>query len=396
MPYLNRPVKSGLIGAKGGKAMQHIRHLAETIGPRGSTTPEEEEAARYVEFQLRSQGLSPMVERFTSPRSVWAPFGIIFVLALDAAVLARMGRIGSLMGGLLALYAAWLYWAEFNFRETLLGRIVPRGQSQNVLVRVPPEKERKSVVVISAHLDTHRTSLLFRNLPLLVFFRIMVPANLVLFTGCGLLFLYRFLALSLDWAPLLLFVLSALGILFAFQAELSPYTPGANDNASGVEVALRLAGKLARSPLPHTEVVFLFTGCEEVGCYGMRAFLEKHGSEYKDAVFIVLDSVGIGEVNYSLGEGMLGSYRTPPELVGLARKAAAEHPQLKTRARRLPGGYTESGPALRKGYKAITIVALTPAGLLPYWHHPEDTPDKIDPSTLDSTLAFVEAMLRSL
>jgi Zn-dependent M28 family amino/carboxypeptidase len=50
--------------------------------------------------------------------------------------------------------------------------------------------------------------------------------------------------------------------------------PGADDNASGVAVALAVARDLQRHPLPAAaRVRFLFTGAEELGLLGARAFV---------------------------------------------------------------------------------------------------------------------------
>ena len=69
----------------------------------------------------------------------------------------------------------------------------------------------------------------------------------------------------------------ALGM--CLHADFTPFSPGANDNASGVAVALALAKELSKKPLSHTEVHLAITGCEEVGAYGMAAFLEQHAAQ---------------------------------------------------------------------------------------------------------------------
>jgi hypothetical protein len=51
--------------------IEHIRYLAETIGPRGSTRPPEKRAAEYAEKALREAGLEPVTEGFQSGRSTY-------------------------------------------------------------------------------------------------------------------------------------------------------------------------------------------------------------------------------------------------------------------------------------------------------------------------------------
>ena len=54
--------------------MEYVRYLAETIGPRGSTTPKEKEAAAYVEKILGDSGCEPVIETFKSARSSYYPY----------------------------------------------------------------------------------------------------------------------------------------------------------------------------------------------------------------------------------------------------------------------------------------------------------------------------------
>ena len=44
-------------------AMQHIQHLSMTIGPRGSTTPQEKQAAEYARQQFEALGLETHANR---------------------------------------------------------------------------------------------------------------------------------------------------------------------------------------------------------------------------------------------------------------------------------------------------------------------------------------------
>jgi Zn-dependent M28 family amino/carboxypeptidase len=73
--------------------------------------------------------------------------------------------------------------------------------------------------------------------------------------------------------------------------------PGANDNASGVAVALGVAEALSKVPTkPRRSVLFAFFGAEEQGVRGSEYYLE-HPFVAKDKTFglINLDGVGRGE-----------------------------------------------------------------------------------------------------
>ena len=56
-------------------------------------------------------------------------------------------------------------------------------------------------------------------------------------------------------------------------AERTPFTAGANDNASAVGLVLTLAEAPVSPPLAHTRVWQACTGCEEVQHYGADPFL---------------------------------------------------------------------------------------------------------------------------
>jgi Zn-dependent M28 family amino/carboxypeptidase len=76
------------------------------------------------------------------------------------------------------------------------------------------------------------------------------------------------------------------------QPDTTPFTHGANDNASGAAIVLSLAERLAREPLARTEVWALGSGCEEVGSYGAQAFADAHRGDLPGLVAISIDNVG--------------------------------------------------------------------------------------------------------
>jgi hypothetical protein len=161
-------------------------------------------------------------------------------------------------------------------------------------------------------------------------------------------------------------------------------------------VNLSLAERLVKEPLQRTEVWVLCSGCEEVGCYGMLAFLEAHKGELGRAYFIDLEGVGVGRMYYASREGMTRAYRSHPELVAIAEQVAARRPGLMAGPRVLPAGYTETGVVVKEGLKGITIVALSPQGFLPHWHQPGDTVDKIEEEALAQAHELVWEMMQEI
>jgi acetylornithine deacetylase/succinyl-diaminopimelate desuccinylase-like protein len=67
--------------------MKHLKHLAVTIGPRGSTTPQERQAAEYARQQFEALGLQTHWETFSAPKTGWRPFSVAALFYLLAAII---------------------------------------------------------------------------------------------------------------------------------------------------------------------------------------------------------------------------------------------------------------------------------------------------------------------
>jgi hypothetical protein len=72
-------------------AIEHVRYLVETIGPRGSTRPGEARAARYAYDVLCQLGLKPVREPFTSARSKYHPYALSIAIGLIGVALFWLG-----------------------------------------------------------------------------------------------------------------------------------------------------------------------------------------------------------------------------------------------------------------------------------------------------------------
>jgi len=382
------------------QAVAYIYYLTEVIGPRGSTTPEERQAAEYAQGVLHGLGVEDVrVEEFESASSTWRPYAVCALLALLAvAVYPLAGQVSALAAALLSALAFWWAYRELNFGDNPIRRLLPKGKSQNVMGIIPPNGEAQKKVVLIGHLDSHRTPLLFRTTFMVYVFMAVVALGFLSLAVNALLYLLGaltgwplFYTLSWGLAGLGFFVL-----LLCLQADLTPYSKGANDNASAVGVNLSLAERLVKEPLQRTEVWVLCSGCEEVGCYGMLAFLKAHKEKLGQAYFIDLEGVGVGQLYYASREGMTKAYPSHPELVAMAEKVAARRPELIAGPKVLAAGYTETGVVVKEGLKGITLIALSRQGFLPYWHQPEDTINKIEEETLARAHEFVWEMMREI
>lgn len=381
--------------------MDHVAYLAGTLGPRGSTTAQERAAAEYAARVFRDLGLEPRVERFRSATSAWRPFAVAtggMLLMLPLFFLG--GPAGRWLAALGVFFLVACTALELTFIPNPLRLLISKGWSQNVYAVLPPAGPARRRVILCGHLDTHRTPWAFSSLRALRIYRALVTLGLPGAIGMGLLFLLGAVTGNLAWGGPAAVPALLLAAVFAMavQADLTPYTPGANDNATGAGLVLALAERLRREPLEQTEVWALCTGCEEVGAYGAADFVRRH-ADLGRPFFIVLDTVGGPGSGpcFLVQETMLVPFRSDPALLALAEQVARERPELG--AYRWPnfrGAYTDGAPAARAGWRVLSLVNLRPDGVLPHWHQPSDVLENLDPDVLARTEAFVWALLAAI
>ncbi len=383
------------------RCLEHLRFLAESIGPRGSATPAEAEAAGYAVRTLSALGLDPQVQAFSSAISAWRPYALAIILALlGLAIYPLAGQATAATAAALVLAVLVSTYLEINFRGNPLRWLLPKGRSHNVWAVLPPRGPVRQQAVLVGHLDTHRTPFVFKSASHLKIFGLLSPLG---FGGMGGL-LALFIAAAITEADIIKPIAVGIGVLLGailillVQADFTPYTPGANDNASGAAMVLALAERLRDQPLEHTQVWALNTGCEEVGCYGADAFLRANREALQGACFITIDTVGGPGTGpcYITREGMTRRYHSDRGLVALAERLAAERPELAAYAKTMALGYTEGAIGIKHGLRSLTFVNLRPDGVLPFWHQPADQVEQIDPDVLARTEAFIWELLKRI
>ncbi len=384
-----------------GTAMDHVRHLAGSIGPRGTGTAGERAAAEHAGRHLADLGLDVHVEPFSAPVSGWRGFAIAAATALLAsAAFVSGGRFGAAVGGVVLTVATVSVFLEMYFRPNPLRALVARVESRNVWASVRPVEPPAARVVLVAHLDTHRTPWAFRSPARLTLFRVATAVGIVAFVLGAALFLAGTLV-DLGpwrWTVATLAPVYALVLALTWPTDRTPYTAGANDNASGVGVVLSLARRLASAPLARTEVSLLLSGAEEVGSYGAQAFVARHRRELADALVVSIDNVGGRGTGpcFTTVEGMVWPLRPDGGLLAHARGLAAERTDLGAYERPYTTLHTDATCFMAAGVRSLSFVGLTPAGVIPDWHTVHDVVERVDPDAVARVEAFVWALLHRI
>lgn len=358
-------------------ALAIVTTLAEEIGARRPTSRAERLAAEVVREALTVRGILASHEPFAGYASFGYPFGAITALSTAPVLLPSGWRRAR---GTLSALAAALLASEGSLVCTPLSDLLSRAEGGNVVGRIEPRGTVERTVCLVAHLDTSRSGLLFhpaaagklsRSLTVYSLATILLAAEpLLARTVVG-----RALVAGAR-------TLCAAGLALIVERELRGVdVPGANDNASGVGVAVQLAAEVAARPLDSTRVVVLVTGCEEAGLLGARAFLREHDTA--GWMFLNFDSVGgPATLRFMCAEGMVRRWPADAALIGLAERVRTERPELGLEPAHGPIGLTYDATAvLASGGRAITFVAGD-QGLIPNYHQPSDTVANLDPETL--------------
>ncbi len=241
------------------EAIQHVRELADRIGPRPATTDAEAEAANYIEDCFRSRGLEVERQEFECPRTYSWAFVIYHVLTvLSAGVLFWADAWGPLrwIAFAVAAFVAVTMWFDLDTRGGL-SSVMPKGPSQNVIARRVPKArrgERLRKVVIVAHYDSAKASLAFAPAMVKNFTATFELMKWCTFLVPVLMFLDN-LPLTSAADPYLWYLTLAVAAYLLIPALINTHrelamraVDGANDNASGV--AAMLAAMEAIVPEP--------------------------------------------------------------------------------------------------------------------------------------------------
>ncbi|MBT9259606.1 MAG: M20/M25/M40 family metallo-hydrolase [Clostridiales bacterium] len=358
------------------------------IPHRGSTTPEEARAARWLKEKLEAMGAEVEVIPFRAPSDTLyrgpALVALLMALALALSALWPALRWGGL---LLCLVLLSLLVGELQGSLTWdLDRILPKGGSQNVLARFG---KGSPAFILMAHYDTQKGSWLFHPR--------LKKGLRPLFLGVYLLFFAAPLLLlwGEPWALTAeAFLLLTAGLSFLQAAFTGRPVPGANDNGSGTALALSLAETLKdEGPGPFWVVL---TGAEEVGERGAKAFLRQFAEELSEKPPLInLDNLGAGGMRLLEREGALWPLRYPRSLRRLAQMVAEE---AGVSLRPLPSLLlpTDGLPFLAQKWPALTFCATLPSGEIPHYHHESDILEHVDGELLRREETFLLALLRRL
>jgi hypothetical protein len=388
------------------QARRDIEALVEFEG-RWAGTDAERRAAQHLTARLEEMGREADVESVDT----WPGWPVAYAVHALLAVVGSVVSVQSAVVGLvLVLAAVVLTFGDATGLFLTTRRLLGRRSSQNVISREGGDKP--GTLVLVAHYDAGRGGIAFgraleerRAVLSKLLRRTIGPLDPLFWSMVAVLVctflrlpgLEGFLITALQFIPTVVLIL-ALPLLV--DVALSGVVPGANDNASGVAAALRLAERYGGS-LERFDVWVLLTGAEEALADGMRGFLRRHRKDLgrERTVFLNLDEVGAGTVRYTRREGLLIPVRSHRQLVEICDQIAEDDREGEDTfaARSLSSRHTSDGYATRSaGYPAITVSCRNALDYTPEHHQPSDLPGRVDDDALERAHGFLCELIERL
>jgi hypothetical protein len=385
----------------GQQAYRVVEQLSAGIGPRPTGSASEQRALDYVESELRQACAE--VRRMTVS-GIPGPSNPKVLLLIGGLFLAYTTYLL-----VYAPEAVWLFLIAFFTLPRLISAVRKRAsassprQSTNVIGHLPAAQESRACAILCAHLDSAKASrfpgeswarlnhLFFRALGPFVLLMAVVATLRWLDIRLGLVPLaVWYIARAFGVAASVLFVLFQLTYIYISRGDL--YSPGANDNASGVGVVLALARHFQQLPLAHLDTYYILFTAEEVGLVGSERFVHQTVLP-RDGTFVFnLDMVGTGnELCYVRGSGPIPLRLTDNELNALLRQA---YPEIKRHFYFM--GDSDFSPFAAKGFRTASLCTQGGSHGDLVYHTDRDTVEYVDVAPLQLTANTVSKAIRLL
>lgn len=356
-------------------------------------TDSERRASNWVAERLRSTGRRATVD----PIYVQPQWAFVHLLTCAIAIVgSTIAGSEPLVGFVAVLVAAVSAYFDLSGRLYLIRRLPFRRASQNVHT-LPEDEKPEPTVILCANVDAPRTGLVYARTGAALSnrfgraFPVTSSGTRIWFWSIALLLPplgARLAGFDPGWLAALQLPQTLILILACFllgEIALSPGSPGANANASGVAAMLDTLQRIDADPPENLRVEGLVIGAGETTMQGMREFMRSHRKRLpKDATwFISLESVGRGEPRFVVSAGPAVSLPMDKGLAGLLDALSGDGEDGLRAAPWREGRTSAAFMARSFGYKALPLTSREGLRPLPLNHHtPADTPGEIESESI--------------
>ena len=296
-----------------------------------------------------------------------------------------------MVGGIFGLLAVAIYWVSpalalgvsllplmvqyfqlFRYR-LFLDPFFSKSKSLNLTAILKPQGAIKNRIILNAHPDAAyewRYNYHFnKRFSLIVAYMLIGMFLAPLISGLGWWFEHIGKEELQGYCGLVLMLFIPGSLLALFFNNMKVVAPGANDNLSGVFIHTAIFKLLAQEKkLAHTEVMVVFTGCEEAGLRGAKVWAKLHKEEFggPETMVLTLDTIRDLDHMKVYAWDMNGTVAHDEEcckLVQEAGKAAGLDLPLGT----IFLGSSDAAAFTQQGFRCAALAAMDPAPA--YYYH---------------------------
>jgi hypothetical protein len=374
---------------------------------RGPGTDAERRASIWLGDELTRTGRDVRIEPFWCRPNTALAHTWHVALAIAGSLIAISSHT---VGAVLVAVALVSIVADATVGISVGRRLTLEHASQNVIATSPGKPAHPVRLIITANYDAGRAALAYRDVLRTTSARLRTVLGnrapgwlgwLTIATAWLLATaILRMAGVSKSTVGAVQ-VIPTIGLVIAVPLLLdlagADWSPGANDNASGVAVAMALATALDTAPPAGLAVDLVLAGAGEGGGIGLRKYLSANRRTLlpSNAVVLGIAPTGGGRPRWWVGDGQFIAFRTSATLKRLAAETAAGEPHLNAAPHRGRGA-TPAFAALKRRLPAIAIGCLDERGLAPRSHQAGDTEDRIDPKSLDAALQFALVLVDAI
>lgn len=291
----------------------------------------------------------------------------------------------------------WCHLLFFDWRVSPLIWLGPKKMTANL---VGKKGSGNRLFILMAHLDSAPASYAYRPEQVKHFAASVYVGTFIVGLGVLVPFLGTLGAQVPGWASaiMILMVLSQ-PVVAGLDFWRHGYTPGANDNLSGVAAATAAASRLWRHMPEETEVRLVITSAEEAGMLGAQHYCRVHEDELKarDTHIVNFDTVGNKRLRYVTKSGGFTPVIYAGPLVDAANRLSVKGGNFAdVKAGHHHVGDFDSVWFNRDGVSVLTIASYDDDGLMPHIHTVEDVAKHVNLDQVSRSALFGEAVLRLL
>jgi len=376
-------------------SMDHVKALAFT---RSLSSTGETKAALYIKNEMDKENIDCLFDYFAFTGAQRLFMRLTYIILFTYLIVFRL---------LLFIFA--YFSIKYLFPRIRNYSLVGKEGSKNVIAKIKAAKKQKkrSVVILSAHYDTFSTNLPYgiQKIFFFLFRIILIPYVIFAVVIANFFFIAESSTESTQLILYFTFIEFAMTTIIFLLIYDNNRSMGSVDNASGVAILIELAKSLKRNPLENYDVILLWSGAEEWGLKGSKAFCNKYRNYLEEkydlhsSFNINIDMVGsyVGlETHSSLHlrrrikmfdlnkklEETANELNIPITVYDKIFETKTDHKSFQTFAKKTKSSFQVANFHSAKDSKFI--------------HSSRDTPDKCNPENLNGCLEICYETLKSI